>query len=118
MLAASDGSISTALNPSASIRSRYPLKETYRPPGRGSAITLSWGVGGSSASLTFEYIPSADGDVLSLLEGLLVRATTVYLKWPAPYEYEPMRAQVSNITDNPSSGGLVNITAEFEEVEV
>jgi hypothetical protein len=118
MLVAQDGSAAFPFNPRNAPRSRNILMETYRPPGRGSAINLSWGSGGRSLRVQFAYVPGEDGDISAELDRIIAGMVPVFIKPAEPYGHDPLLGTPAGVTDEPDDAGMVGVSVEFEEVEI
>jgi hypothetical protein len=98
-------------------RVRDATIERFAPPGRGSTVHLVWGLAGRRVSVRVQLRPTVDGDIATLLEELLVGGTSVWLKAPAGWLWDPMWVVVAGVTDDPGVGGMLAISLELEETE-
>jgi hypothetical protein len=117
MLVESTGSDVFPLDMASAPRTRSVLVETYRPPGRGSAVHLAWGGAGRRLDLAGTYLRSEDGNLSAAVDRLIEGGALVWVKSPAGYGWDPFLGLVVDASDEPATGGMTMLRVSLEEVD-
>lgn len=98
-------------------RSHTGVVETFRVPGRATPVHLHWGRTGRHTSLSLRYRPADHGDLLTPLTELHETGQAVWLKAPAGYLWDVMRARIVDLSDAVAPYGWTGVTVEVDEVD-
>jgi len=105
-----------ALDATGSPRTPQSTVETFRPPGRPFPVHHHWGVSGRTAVLSAWYLPE-EGSGARYATELLADGAPVYLKAPAPYDYDVMRGRVTAAgPETPRPDGSVDLSLTVDEI--
>lgn len=118
MLAVDDGrNLAWPVDATEAGRRPTATVETFRPPGRPHPVHLHWGTGGRQTSLRFAYLPGEDGPLARSMTRLLADGSPVYVKAPAGYDWDVMRARVVDVgPETPQAHGWVGLSIDLDEI--
>lgn len=111
------GMLVQAMRVTRARRRQAPVMEEFVPPGRGSTLHLSWGRDTAEIATSILLRPSDHGDLSTLLAGLAVNGTPMWLKAPAGWSWDPLWCIIPDMPDETQVGGLLIVSPTFRQTE-
>lgn len=95
-------------------RRRVPIQDRFDPPGRGSSVHIRYGAGPTILALSVMLRPSEEGELSGKFVQLMASTTSVYVKAPSGWGWEPTHAVLTAANETARTGGMIIYSLTLE----